>query len=101
MASASTTNYSLPQYAAGDLPTWDSDWNPAFQTIDAQMKANADAASSAQTAASNAASAASAAQQTANQGVSDASAVAGRVTALETKVGNSLVCASNGEFKLN
>lgn len=42
-----TTNYSLPQFQGTDKPAWLGDINPALSTIDTQMKANADSASSA------------------------------------------------------
>lgn len=42
-----TTNYSLPLYVGTDKPTYLGDFNSAMGTIDAQMKTNADSASSA------------------------------------------------------
>ena len=41
-----TTNYELPQFISTDKPTWLGDFNGSMQTIDIQMKANADAGSS-------------------------------------------------------
>lgn len=44
-----TTNYNLPQYIGTDKPTYLTDFNGAMNTIDAQMKLNADNASVAST----------------------------------------------------
>lgn len=46
-----TANYKLSQYIGTDKPTYLGDYNGDMSKIDAQMKANADAASSAQSAA--------------------------------------------------
>lgn len=45
----STTNYGLPQFLSSDKPAWMADINVAMSDIDAQMKLNADAASTANT----------------------------------------------------
>ena len=45
----STPNYNLPQFVGTDKPTWLNDVNGAFTSIDTQMKANADSATSANT----------------------------------------------------
>ena len=50
----STTNYNLPQFIGTDKPTWLNDVNGAFSAIDAQMKLNADSATSAGTSATTA-----------------------------------------------
>jgi len=50
----STTNYGLPQFLSSDKPAWMADINVAFDNIDSQMKANADAAASAKSTADNA-----------------------------------------------
>lgn len=50
----STTNYNLPQFIGTDKPTWLNDVNGAMSAIDAQMKANADSATSASTSATTA-----------------------------------------------
>ena len=50
----STTNYNLPQFVGTDKPTWLNDVNGAFASIDAQMKLNADSATSASTSATTA-----------------------------------------------
>lgn len=42
-----TTNYNLPQYVGTDKPTYLGDFNTAMSAIDAQMKLNADSASTA------------------------------------------------------
>lgn len=49
-----TTNYNLPQFIGTDKPTWLTDVNGALNTIDTQMKANADSATSASTSATTA-----------------------------------------------
>lgn len=49
-----TTNYNLPQFIGTDKPTWLTDVNGALSTIDTQMKANADSATSASTSATTA-----------------------------------------------
>ena len=42
-----TTNYELSQFVGGDKPAWLADYNSDMGKIDAQMKLNADAATSA------------------------------------------------------
>lgn len=42
-----TTNYNLPQFVGTDKPSWLTDVNGAMTSIDTQMKANADSATSA------------------------------------------------------
>ena len=61
-----TTNYELPQYIGTDKPTYLSDFNGAMNTIDAQMKINADNASSASSSASSASQVANNALNVAN-----------------------------------
>lgn len=56
-----TTNYELSQFIGSDKPAWLVDYNGDMSKIDAQMKVNADAASSAASQASSASSAASSA----------------------------------------
>lgn len=69
-----TTNYDLPQYVGSDIINPLIDTNGAYQTIDTQMKANADAAAEAASAAS---------------GVGDrATTLEGKVGALETQNGS-------------
>ena len=43
----STSNYELSQFTGGDKPAWLADYNSDMSKIDTQMKANADAASTA------------------------------------------------------
>lgn len=50
----STPNYNLPQFVGTDKPTWLNDVNGAFTSIDTQMKANADSATTANTQATTA-----------------------------------------------
>lgn len=50
----STPNYNLPQFVGTDKPTWLNDVNGALSSIDTQMKANADSATTANTNASTA-----------------------------------------------
>lgn len=50
----STTNYNLPQFIGTDKPTWLTDVNGAMSAIDAQMKLNADSATTAGTSATTA-----------------------------------------------
>ena len=85
-----TTNYSLPTYQGTDAPNLLTGYNSAMSAIDTQMKANADAAATADGKAVAAASAAStadgkavAAQTTANQNAQAITALDGRVDALE------------------
>lgn len=72
-----TTNYNLPQYIGTDKPTYLTDFNGAMSAIDAQMKLNADTASTASTNAS-----------TANTNI-------GTLTNLTTTVKSDLVSAVN------
>lgn len=85
-----TTNYALKTYQGTDAPNLLTGYNASMTAIDAQMKANADAASVADGKAVAAASAAStadgkavAAQNTANQNAQAITALDGRVDALE------------------
>ena len=72
-----TTNYELPQYVGSDIINPLVDTNDAYQTIDTQMKANADAAAEAASAAS---------------GVGDrATTLEGKVEALETQNGSEVL----------
>lgn len=74
-----TTNYKLSQYIGTDKPTYLGDYNSDMQKIDAQMKANANDASSAQ-------SAAGSAQQKANQVAGDMEEVQSNIEQLNTDV---------------
>ena len=64
--SNTTPNYSLPQWASADVPSYLVDFNGAFAAIDAAMKNNADAAGNAQADATNAGNAADTAQTAAD-----------------------------------
>lgn len=102
----STANYSLPTYEGTDSPNLITGYNAAMATVDTQMKANADAASAADTKATNAASAAAtadgkavAAQNTANANASAISALDTRVDALEES--NFVPSASDPSFNVS
>ena len=60
-----TTNYGLPQWIGSDKPTFLGDFNSAFNTIDTQMKSNADTAAGAAETASSANATAISANETA------------------------------------
>ena len=106
MATA-TTNYSLPQWANNENFHVIGQLNPAFNTIDAQMKRNADAAASAdsaaeaamqtasdaETAANAAKTAAATAQSTADSATTAAKASVqyGKVKLIEDAEGNGVV----------
>lgn len=81
-----STNYSLPKYQGTDSPNLLTGYNSAIDTIDTQMKANADAASAAASAASTADGKAVAAQTTANTANGKADTNASNITALDTRV---------------
>ena len=72
-----TTNYNLSQFIGTDKPAWLSDYNGDMSAIDAQMKLNADAAS------------------TAAGGVSTNSAAIGTLASLTTDAKTNLVAAVN------
>lgn len=74
-----TTNYELSQYVGTDKPTYLGDYNGDMYKIDAQMKLNADSASSAGTLASTASSTASTALENAN--TADTKATSAQTTA--------------------
>lgn len=74
-----TANYQLSQYIGTDKPTYLGDYNSDMQKIDKQMKANANAASSAQ-------SAAGSAQSKANQVAGDMEEVQSNIEELNTDV---------------
>ena len=74
-----TTNYKLSQYIGTDKPTYLGDYNSDMSKIDTQMKANANAASSAQ-------SAAGAAQTKAESVESDMTQVKSDIEELNTDV---------------
>ena len=111
-----TTNYELSQFIGSDKPAWLVDYNGDMSKIDAQMKVNADAASSAASQASSASSAASSAADgvsalntqinggsgeptTTNKtligAINELDAKDGALTDLDTTVKTSLVAAIN------
>lgn len=66
-ATNSTQNYNLPQFVGSDKPTWLGDFNGAMNTIDGQMKANADGVTTAQATANTAQTTSETALSTANE----------------------------------
>ena len=100
----STENYGLPQWIGTDKPTFLGDFNSAFNTIDGQMKSNADASSSAVTtanaasaAATTAATNATTALNTANSAASDAASAVTTAGQADTKATQALAAASSAE----
>lgn len=89
-----STNYSLPKYQGTDSPNLLTGYNSAIDSIDTQMKANADAASAAASAASTADGKAVAAQSTANTANGKADTNASNITALTGRVAT----LENGSF---
>ena len=81
MAGTPTTNYQLPTYADTDAPDLTGAYNDAMGKIDTQMKANATAASSAQ-------STASAAQSAASQAASDIEVINGQIETINQSISN-------------
>lgn len=95
-----TTNYNLSQFIGSDKPAWLVDYNGDMSAIDTQMKANADAASAAQTTANTAdgkADTNAGAISTLDSQINGASGIAADVTAVQGAVNtiNSLI--GNGE----
>lgn len=95
-----TTNYNLSQFLGSDKPAWLVDYNSDMSAIDTQMKANADAAASAQSTANGADSKAdtnAGAISTLNTQINGASGIAADVSTLQGNVNtiNSLI--GNGE----
>lgn len=95
-----TTNYGLSQFLGTDKPAWLVDYNGDMAAIDTQMKANADAASGAQTTANTAdgkADTNATAISTLNTQINGDSGIASDVTTLQGSVNtiNSLI--GNGE----
>lgn len=81
-----TTNYKLSQYIGTDKPTYLGDYNSDMQKIDTQMKANANAASSAQSAAGSAQSKANEVAESMEQVQSDIEALNTDVSGLQNSV---------------
>ena len=82
----STTNYSLPQFLTTDKPAWLTDVNNAYLAIDTAMKANADAASAADTKATDAGTAATGADTKATTAKAEAD---GALASLSDQFSNS------------
>lgn len=78
-----TTNYKLKEYAATDPVDLQAGYNASMTIIDAQMKANANAASNAASAASTASSKATAAQSTANTANSTANSALSKANSIK------------------
>lgn len=92
-----TTNYDLSQFIGSDKPTYLGDYNSDMSKIDTQMKANANAAASAQSAAGSAQSAASKAQSAVDEMESDIESLNTDVSGLQNSVqsANSTAAAAN------
>lgn len=89
-----TTNYNLPQFVGSDKPTWLGDVNGAMSSIDTQMKANSDLATTATNTADTASTTASTAL--ANASIADDKAVTAQTTA-----NSALSKALDNEAKIN
>ena len=95
-----TTNYGLSQFLGTDKPAWLVDYNGDMAAIDTQMKANADAASGAQTTANTAdgkADANASAITTLDTQINGASGIATDVTTLQGSVNSITSLIGNGE----
>lgn len=80
----STTNYHLSQYVGSDVTSYLTNYNSDMSAIDTQMKANADAASAANTNASAAITTANAAASDASSALSTANAASSTATSAQT-----------------
>lgn len=80
----STTNYHLSQYVGSDVTSYLTNYNADMSAIDAQMKANADAASTANTNASSAITTANAAASDASSALSTANDASSTATSAQT-----------------
>lgn len=87
-----TTNYNLPQFVGSDKPTWLGDVNGAMSSIDTQMKANNDLATTAKNTADTATTTAGTALTTA--GTASDTATTAQTTAT-TALNKALVNESN------
>lgn len=95
-----TANYGLSQFLGTDKPAWLVDYNGDMSAIDTQMKANADAASAAQTTANTAdgkADTNASAISTLDTQVNGASGIASDVTTLQGSVNTITSLIGNGE----
>lgn len=86
-----TTNYNLPQYIGTDKPTYLGDFNTAMGAIDTQMKANADAATTAGTTATAASNAIGA---LANLTTTDKTSVVNAINEVDTNADTAQTTAS-------
>lgn len=101
----STTNYGLPQFLGTDKPSWLNDVNTAYSDIDTQMKANADAASAADTKATAAAGAVadltprvSAAEGEITSIEGNLTSIGGEIRDLETEIRNDAFIMADDQF---
>lgn len=78
-----TSNYNLPQFLGSDKPAWLGDINPAMSAIDTQMKANADAST---TAGTNATTALNGIGTLANLTTTEKSNLVGAVNEVDTNI---------------
>lgn len=95
-----TSNYGLSQFLGTDKPAWLVDYNGDMAAIDTQMKANADAASGAQTTANTAdgkADTNATAISTLNTQINGDSGIAADVTTLQGSVNTITSLIGNGE----
>lgn len=79
-----TSNYNLPQFLGSDKPAWLGDINPAMSAIDTQMKANADAST---TAGTNATTALNGIGTLANLTTTEKTNLVGAVNEIDTELG--------------
>lgn len=96
-----TTNYQLPLYVANDKPTYLGDFNTAMNTIDTQMKANADASATAISTAQGAVTTANTASATATQAQTDATTAQNTANSAQTDATTALTTANNIANELN
>ena len=94
-ATNKTTNYELPQFISTDKPTWLTDVNGAFATIDSQMKSNHDLAETANTSASTAQSTAETASATASTASTNASTALSTAQTAESNASTALSTAQS------
>ena len=93
-----TTNYNLPQYIGTDKPTYLGDFNTAMGAIDTQMKANADAAS---TAGSTATSASNAIGALTSLTTTDKTTVVAAINEVDSNADTAATAASNAGTTAN
>lgn len=91
-----TTNYQLPKYAGTDPVNLLTGYNAAMDKIDTQMKANATAASAAQSKADQATSTATAAQSKADEAASTAATAKSTADTAKQTAEDALAAAGEG-----